>query len=169
MGARGDLIVAWQAGGRVIAAVQPAGQDLRARLSPCAAPGAVGRVAGARRATLRGDAVAAWMDTSQSPKVVQAAVRRAGQGSFDTPASNVASRAAVSAPDAAMGPNGRAVVTWVSRFVERAELSSTGRWGRGGPGSAVRATVCSRRPRRSRTPAATRRSSGTARPGHHAG
>ena len=29
-----------------------------------------------------------------------------------------------------MGTNGRAVVTWVSRFVELAECSTTGRWGK---------------------------------------
>jgi hypothetical protein len=125
MGATGDLIVAWHAGGRMQGAVRPAGQTF-GLVQPLSAPGAA--VASPTLASnAAGDAVAAWMETSTSPKVIQAAVRRAGQGTFDAPA-DVARRAAVSSPDVAMGPRGRAVVTWVSRFVELAERSATGRW-----------------------------------------
>ena len=127
MSATGDVIVAWHAGGRMHASVQPAGQSFGLAL-PLSGPAAV-VASPVLAANAAGDAVAAWLDTSQSPKVVQAAVRRAGQRRFEA-AANLASRAAVSAPDVAMGPNGRAVVTWVSRFVELAECSTTGRWGK---------------------------------------
>ena len=127
MSATGDVIVAWHAGGRMHASVQPAGQSFGLAL-PLSGPAAV-VASPVLAANAAGDAVAAWLDTSQSPKVVQAAVRRAGQRRFEA-AANLASRAAVSAPDVAMGTNGRAVVTWVSRFVELAECSTTGRWGK---------------------------------------
>jgi hypothetical protein len=126
MSATGDLTVAWQAGGWVQAAVQPASGAF-GPVQPLSAPAA--SVASlALTSNAAGDAVAAWMETSQSPKVIQAAVRHAGVGTFDAPA-DVASRAALSAPDVAMGPHGRAVVTWVGRFVELAERSAMGRWG----------------------------------------
>lgn len=125
MSATGDLIVAWHAGGQVQAAVQPAHQTF-GLVQPLSAPGAA-VASPALTSNAAGDAVAAWTETSQSPKVIQAAVRRAGQGSFDAPA-DIARRAAVSPPDVAMGPHGRAVVTWVGRFVELSVRSAAGRW-----------------------------------------
>jgi hypothetical protein len=126
MGARADLIVAWHAGGRVQAAVQPALQPF-GLVQPLSPPGAA-VASPALTSNPAGDAVAAWTETSQSPKVIQAAVRRAGQGTFEAPA-DIVSRAAVSPADVAMGPHVRAVVTWVGRFVELAERSATGHWG----------------------------------------
>jgi hypothetical protein len=142
MSASGDAFVLWLAGAggaqHAQASVQPAGQLFGPVQTLSAANVSVTSPDIASDAD--GDAVAAWTVVSRSPKVVQAAARRVGQAGFDAPAA-VATRAAISPVDVAVGPHGRAVVTWVSRFVEAAERTPAGRWTKprrmSGPGDSI--------------------------------
>jgi hypothetical protein len=71
----------------------------------------------------------AWTGGPPGAEVIQAAICRAGQTAFDPPAT-VATRRIVSPVDVAVGPHGRAIVTWVSGVVEAAQRTASGRWGK---------------------------------------
>ena len=128
MSASGDVFVLWVAGvggvPQAQATIRPAGQPFGS-VQTLSVPGAA-VAAPVIASDAEGDAAAAWAVTS-SPMVVQTAVRRAGQIGFDAPVA-LASRPAVSPVAVAVGPRGRAVVTWVSRFVEVTERTTGGRW-----------------------------------------
>jgi hypothetical protein len=124
MSAAGDVVVTWRAAGHEQAAIRPAGRPFGAvqQLSPGGA--SLPQIA----SDAAGDMVAVW-NAPGSPQVLQAAMRHAGSAKFDATV-DVVRRPVLSAPDVAVGPGGRAAVTWVARTVELAESTAAGRWGR---------------------------------------
>jgi hypothetical protein len=124
MSAGADVVVTWRADGHEQAAIRRAGEPFGAvqQLSPAGA--ALPQLA----TDAAGDTAADWI-VAGSPQVLQAAFRHAGSATFE-PAADVVRRPVLSAPDVAVGPGGRAAVTWVSTTVELAERSAAGRWGR---------------------------------------
>jgi hypothetical protein len=124
MSAGGEVVVTWRAAGHEQAAIRRPGEEFgpAQELSPAGA--GLPRLA----TDVVGNMVAVWV-VAGSPQVVQAAFLPAGATSFGA-AATVARRPILSQPDVAVGPGGRAAVTWVSRTVELAERSAAGRWGR---------------------------------------
>ena len=129
--ASGDLVVLWSASiaGRqeVQAVLRPAGQPFGA-VQTLSAP-TISATSPALASDAAGDVVAAWTGGPPGAEVIQTAIRRAGQTSFDPPAT-VATRRIVSPVDVAVGPRGRAIVTWVSSVVEAAQRTASGHWGK---------------------------------------
>jgi hypothetical protein len=131
MSASGDLVVLWRAsvGGRqeVQAAVRPAGRPFGA-VQTLSSP-TLSATSPALASDAAGDVAAAWTGGPPGAEVIQATIRRAGQTRFAPPAT-VATRRIVSPVDIAVGPHGRAIVTWVSSVVEAAQLAASGQWGK---------------------------------------
>jgi hypothetical protein len=131
MSGSGDTVVLWRASVRgrpeVQAALRPAGQPFGA-VQTLSAPG-IAATSPTLASDAAGDVAAAWTGGPLGHEVIQVAIRRAGQPGFDQPAT-VATRRIVSPVDVAVGPHGRATVTWVSTAVEAAQRTASGHWGR---------------------------------------
>ncbi len=142
--AGGTAVATWLEGGRIRAAVRPAGASSFGSSDPISAAGTIDEV-GDVAVDAAGDAIAAWVRNG----VVEASRRPVG-GSFQAVADAVSSASGTSEVVLAMTPSGRATAMWahVSGEVQFAERTiapdfAGGSWSASGPASPSDVTATS--------------------------